>query len=207
MDENFDPVELDGSIVGAESVPAKLSGQEIYRRRIERALAKGLSKNAARGHAKIGEPTASGAAIKPDSRLGEGFARVASGESLTATAKALRISRERLRRSIAERGDYVRQGNRYTFKPSVENDFPLYSAGQSIRVRVDDNNAVRLGAFMSAVGKFLGSGSADLLEPYIGQSVIDVRGKTHPFETDPDALYELRAKGRPEFHQIYRNPN
>ncbi len=185
----------------------RLSGPEIYRRRIERLIAEGFSKNAARGHAKIGEPTKSGLAVKPDARLDEGFARVASGESLTSTAKALRISPERLRRSIAARGDYVRQGNRYTFKPSVENDFPLYSAGKSIRVRVDDENAMRLGAFMSAVGKFLGSGNIVLLAPYVGESVIDVRGKIHPFETDPDALYELRAKGRPEFHQIYRNPN
>src|ERR1700712_1899921 len=101
-------------------MPVRLSGQEIYRRRIERALAKGLSKSAARGHAKIGESTASGSAVKPDSRLAEGFVRVAGGESLTATARTLRISRERLRRSIAERGEYVRQGKRYAFKPNVE---------------------------------------------------------------------------------------
>ncbi|RYG87539.1 MAG: hypothetical protein EON59_07105 [Alphaproteobacteria bacterium] len=188
-------------------MPVRLSGQEIYRRRIERALAKGLSKSAARGHAKIGEATASGLAVKPDSRLAEGFARVAGGESLATTARTLRISRERLRRSIAERGEYVRQGKRYTFKPSVENDFPLYSNRQSIRVRVDDENATRLGAYMAAVGKFLGSGHVHILEPHIGQGVTDVRGKYHPFETDPEALYELRAKGRPQFHQIYRNPN
>lgn len=188
-------------------MPVRLSGQEIYRRRIERALAKGLSKSAARGHAKIGESTASGSAVKSDSRLAEGFARVAGGESLTATARILRISRERLRRSIAERGDYVRQGKRYTFRPSVENDFPLYSNRQSIRVRVDDENATRLGTYMAAVGKFLGSGHLHVLEPHISQGVTDVRGKYHPFETDPEALYELRAKGRPQFHQIYRNPN
>lgn len=80
-------------------------GPEVYRQRIEQALAKGLSKSAARGHAKIGEPTASGLAVKTDARLFEGFARVAGGESLAATARSLRISRERLRRSLAERGD------------------------------------------------------------------------------------------------------
>ncbi len=185
----------------------RLSGQEIYRRRIERALAKGLSKSAARGHAKIGEPTASGLSVKPDDRLAEGFARVAGGDSLIATAKALRISRERLRRSIAARGEYVRQGSRYAFRPHIENDLPLYSNGQSIRVLVDDENAARLGAYMAAVRKFLATGQVHILEPYSGEAVSDVRGKRHPFETDPEALYEIRAKGRPEFHQIYRNPN
>lgn len=179
-------------------------GSEVYRERIERALAKGLSKSAARGHAKIGEPTASGLAVKPDARLAEGFARVASGESLTATARALRVSRERLRRSVAERGEYVREGRRYAFKPSVENDFPLYSAGQSVRVRVDDKNATRVGAFMAAVGKFLATGDDALIAPFVGEGATDVRGKFHPFETDPEELYALRGKGRPEFHQVYR---
>ncbi|QBM74549.1 hypothetical protein E2E30_01405 [Sphingomonas sp. AAP5] len=170
-------------------------GPEVYRKRIERALAKGLSKSAARGHAKIGEPTVSGLAVKPDTRLGEGFARVANGESLTATARALRISRERLRRSIAEHGDYVREGRRYAFKPSIENSLPLYSGGRLIDVKVDDEGAKRLGAYMAAVGKYLPTGRFSLLEPYVGQGVTDVRGIYHPFETDPDTLYELRAKG------------
>ncbi|WP_156404899.1 hypothetical protein [Sphingomonas sp. Root241] len=186
---------------------ARLSGQERYRQRIERALAKGLSKSAARGHAKVGEKTASGAALKSDNRLAEGFARVASGESLSTVARELGVARERLRRSIGERGDYVRHGKRYTFRPRVQNDFPLYSNGQSIRVFVDDENAARLGAYMAAVGKFLGSGRLEILEPHINHGVTDVRGKFYPFETDPDTLYELRAKGRPQFHQLYRNTN
>ena len=188
-------------------MPIKLSGQEIYRRRIERALARGLSRSSARGHAKVGEPTASGAALKSDRRLAEGFARVASGESLTATASALRISRERLRRTVGARGEYVRAGKRYAFRPSVENDFPLYSDGRSMRVRVDDENATRLGAFMAAVGKFLASGEPSLLAPHIGEGITNVRGRYYPFETDENVLYELRAQGRPEFHQIYRTTN
>lgn len=182
-------------------------GPEVYRQRIERALARGLSRSAARGHAKIGEPSASGRLAKSDSRLTEAFARVASGQSVMAAARELRISRERLRRSVAERGKYLRQGKRYVFQPSVENDFPLYSGGQLIRVRVDDENAARVGAYMAAVGKFLASGHVQSLTPHVGQGVTDVRGKFHIFETDPEALYELRAKGRPEFHQIYRHPN
>ena len=185
----------------------RLSGQEIYRRRIERGLAKGQSKSVARGHGKAGEPTASGNPVKRDDRLKAGFARVANGESVTATARSLGISRERLRREIAERGAYVRQGNRFAFLPSVENDFPLYSDGRSIRVFVDDENASRLGAFMATVRKSLATGNAGLLLPYVGEGITDVRGRAHPFETDLETLYELRAKRRPQFHEIYRNVN
>lgn len=182
-------------------------GPEAYRRRIERSLAKGLSRSAARGHAKLGEPTASGQLAKPDTRLAEGFALIASGQSVSATAKELGVSRERLRRSVAERGEYVRQGRRHVFVPREWNDLPLYSRGNSVRVFIDDNEAARLGKFMSAVGKFWRTNQAIHLAPFVGEGVTDVRGKLHPFETDPEALYELRAKGRPEFHQIYRNPN
>lgn len=182
-------------------------GSEAYRRRIDRLLAKGLSRSAARGHGKGGEPTAAGKPAKPDERLAEGFALVASGESVAGTAKQLRISTERLRRSIAERGDYVRQGRRHVFVPRVTNDFPMYSKGESIRVLVDDENAVRLGAYMAAVGKFWSTNQARHLAPFVGDGLTDVRGKAHPFETDPEELYALRAQGRPVFHQIYRNPN
>ena len=204
----LDIVNFPPPVIWRRQVPIKLSGQEVYRRRIQRALARGLSRSAARGHAKVGEPTASGAALKSDDRLAEGFARVASGESLTATASALRISRERLRRTVGARGEYVRAGKRYAFRPSVENDFPLYSDGRSMRVRVDDDNATRLGAFMAAVGNFLANGKdLSLLAPFVGEGITNVRGRHHPFETDPEVLYELRAQGRPEFHQIYRTTN
>lgn len=186
---------------------ANRRGPEVYRQRIERALARGLSRSAARGHAKLGEATASGRLAKADPRLTEGFAMIADGRSLSAAAKQLRISRERLRRSLSERGDYVRQGRRHVFVPRVSNDLPLYSDGNSIRVLVDDEEAARLGAFMSAVGKFWRSNITDHLAPFVSHGVTDLRGKFHPFETDPEALYVLRAKGRPEFHQIYRQSN
>lgn len=185
----------------------RLSGQEIYQRRIRRGLAKGHSRSVARGHGKAGEPMASGLPVKRDDRLKTGFARVASGESLTGVARSVGVSRERLRRDIAERGAYVRHGKRYAFVPTVVNNFPLYSDGRLIRVFVDDENASRLGEFMAAVRQALATGQPNRLDPYVSEGVTDVRGKFHPFETDLETLYELRAKGRPQFHELYRNVN
>jgi hypothetical protein len=178
-----------------------------YDRRIARAMAKGLSRSQARGHPKIGEAYASGRANASDARLKDAVARIRSGDTLTGTAKAFHLSRERLRQAISAQGDYVRRGGRYRFIPRRRNELPLYSEGQSIRVVVDDGNASKLGAYMAAVRMFLRSQKLDLLTPFAGVGVTDIKGDFHPFETDPEELYRLDTKGRAVFHQIYQLSN
>lgn len=179
-------------------------GADVYRRRIERALAKGMSLSAARGHAKHGETAAAPPRWHDDERLAQGLARIVSGETMTAVAKSLRISRERLRRAIETRGSYVREGRRYVFVPDRGNDLPLYSAGRSIRVVVDRANAARLGSYMAAAGRYLRTNRADVLKPFVGHGITDMDGKFHPFETDPEELYILNARGRPDFRILYQ---
>lgn len=181
-------------------------GSEVYRRRIERALARGLSRSAARGHAKFGEDPASKAPRKPDLRIKDGVALIAAGQTLSGVARELGISRERLRTAVAEQGSYKRRGRRHVFVPHRPNDLPLYSQGASIRVRVDEENAARLGSYMAAVRRFLRTNQADHLRLFVGQGVTDLKGKVHVFETDPEALYQLAARGRPEFLKNYQQP-
>ena len=70
---------------------------------------------------------------------------------------------------------------------------------------LDDDTASHLGAYMSAVGKFLASQRLPLLDAFMGDGVTDVKGRFHPFETDPEELYRLDTKGRAVFHQIYQS--
>ena len=133
--------------------------------------------------------------------------RVISGGALTSVSKEQRVSPERLRRAIAEKGEYVRQGRRYRFIPRVRNDLPLYSEGESIRVLVDDDHARLLGEFMAGVRKFLRTNKIEHLAPFVVGGVTDINGQFHPFETDPEELYRLDAKGRAVFHQIYQLSN
>ena len=170
-------------------------------------MAKGYSLSQARGHPKAGETYASGGVVQPDKRLTDAIARIKSGESLTATSKSFHISRERLRQAVSEKGEYVRQGRRYQFIPRVRNDLPLYSEGESIRVLVDDDNASSLGEFMAGVRKFLRTNKIEHLAPFVGGGVTVINGRFHPFETDPETLYRLDAKGRAVFHQIYQLSN
>jgi len=60
------------------------------------------------------------------------------------------------------------------------------------------------GRHLAAVRLFLAVPQIELLTPFHGLSVIDAKGKSHPLETDPNALYRLAAAGSEVFHDVYR---
>lgn len=60
------------------------------------------------------------------------------------------------------------------------------------------------GEHLSAVGRFLETNDIEFLRPFEGLAVRDAKGKAHPLETDPNALYRLAASGSELFHEIYR---
>ena len=178
-----------------------------YRRRIARSLAKGLSRSAARGHPKAGETAAlkGHSAISPDDPLHKGFERVKAGEGLAYTAKALRISRERLRQYVGDVGEFRRHEGRWRIVADHRRfQLPMYSAGRTRTVTVDAEGAKELGRFMAAVARFLATNRAGILKPYEGRGLVNIFGQFIPFETDANALYALDAKGELTFHQIYQ---
>jgi hypothetical protein len=82
---------------------------------------------------------------------------------------------------------------------------PLYSSGREIAIVVGDfDTASLIGRYMSAVGQFLTTNNRALLMPFDGQSATDVKGKAHPFETNPNSIYRLAAAGGDPFEQVYR---
>jgi hypothetical protein len=124
---------------------------------------------------------------------------------LARTAKALRISRERLRRYIGDYGDFRRQHGRWRIVVDHRRfQLPMYTAGRVRRVTVDAEGASELGRYMAAVGRFLITNKRAVLRPFEGRGVVNAFGQFLPFETDPDALYALDAKGEVTFHQIYQ---
>lgn len=188
-------------------MPKPKDGKAVYQRRIERGLAKGLSRAAARGHAPAGEGPSRNVrwAISPTDALHKGFERVKAGETLTQTAKALGVSRERLRAYIGEYSEFRRvgrQGRIVTDRRLFQ--LPLYTNGQVRKVVVDAEGASNLGRYMAAVGRFLATNDASILAPFEGQGVVNAFGQFLAFETDPNALYALDAKGELAFHQVYQ---
>ena len=66
------------------------------------------------------------------------------------------------------------------------------------------DEAVLVGRFMAAAGHFQVSNDPLVLAPYRDAGVLDVRGRFHRFETDPNTLYRLMAAGPEPFELVYR---
>ena len=180
-----------------------------YARRIARGLARGLSRSQARGHPRSKEkPIRKVAKAKPakvDRRLEDAVAYLRKGRSLTASAKHAHISPERLRRHLSSLRFVSQKRGRWVVGTDTRRRrMLLYSRGRDVEVTVSAAEAAKIGRFMAAVSQFLDTNDASLLAPFAGQSVVDAKGKRHPFETDPNVLYRLADTGGSAFEDVYR---
>jgi hypothetical protein len=169
---------------------------------------RGLSPSQARGHPRAGETFVSlKRPPKPisDEKLQRALRSLRQDKNLAEAAKSIGVSPERLRNIASTKGAITKQGRRWTVRPDLPRRVPLYSRGREIRIVVGDRDAASsVGSYMSAVGQFLETNNRALLMPFAGQSVTDISGKAHTFETNPNALYRLATAGGDSFEQIYR---
>lgn len=143
--------------------------------------------------------------IPYDRQLESGLQELRAGKSLSASARAVHVAPERLRRyasnssAIKWRGDHwiVRADHR-------RRQILTYSRGEAIVVTVRLPTARAIGEYMSAVGQFLETNDPAPLAAFRGQAFTDTAGKRHPFETDPNTLYELADTGSATFEDVYR---
>ncbi len=178
-----------------------------YRRRIARGLAKGLTRGQSRGHAKSKSKKRATKQRTPkfDPRLELGFKSLREGESLTASARTVGVSPAKLQRYVVGTGLGRKRRGRWVFhKDRRRREMPLYSAGAAIVVNVSPAIASEIGAYMSAVRRFLETNDTDHLAPFAGKSIRDAAGRKHPFETRPNVLYRLSASEAESFEDIYR---
>lgn len=178
-----------------------------YAKRIARGLNQGLSRSQARGHPKPTESLIHNRkAVQPFTRqLEEGLRDIKRGKTLTGAARAAHVSPERLRRYLATSGIAEKKGQRWVVGDDKRSRVMLlYSDGETISVTVRPDEAERIGRYTSSVGHFLASNDPAFLKPFEGQSVTDTTGRSHPIETDPNALYRLAETGGGSFEEIYR---
>jgi len=187
--------------------PRKRDHKREYQRRIERGLKRGLSRSQARGHAKAGErpvrpkPTPK----EPDAGLEEALKLLRRTNNQSQAAREAGVSVERFRRFVKSHGLANYGGRSWSFSDNRPRDVPIYSDGRALTVTVPGFDAASMaGAYQNAVGEFLDTNNTDHLAPFEGESLTDVRGKTHPFETDPNTLYQLALSGQDGFEQVYR---
>jgi hypothetical protein len=176
-----------------------------YVRRIARGLAQGLTRSQARGHSTPKEVPVRGSRPISDERLQLALRVLREEGSLAAAARAGKISPERFRTYATEKKIIEKDGRRWRTRSDLPRRVLLFTKGKSLAITVGNfETASMVGRFMSAVGRFLGEPKIALLAPFVGQSVRDITGKEHLFETRPNVLYRLVAAGEHTFEQIYR---
>lgn len=178
-----------------------------YERRLANAKKRGLSRAQARGHARPGEASLRPKKTKDTARLEAALRDMRRSGALTIAAKSHRIAPERLRRYIRELGLAKRDGRAWSFADNRLREMTTISGGDVYKIKIIgwDQSSLN-GDYLAAVRAFLRLNDFDLLAPFVGRSVIDAKGRAHPFETRPNTLHRLAAaqSGNELFHQVYR---
>lgn len=178
-----------------------------YKRRIANAAKRGLTRSQARGHARPGEASLRPKQNKDAARLEAALRDMRQSGALTAAAKSHRIAPERLRRYIRDLDLAKRDGRAWTFTDKRLREMTILSGGKIYKIRISGfEQASFNGDYLNAVRAFLRLHDIDLLAPFVGRSVIDAKGKAHPFEAAPNTLLRLAAMHSESelFHQVYR---
>lgn len=176
-----------------------------YKRRLERAFARGLSRSQARGHAKPGEPLISPKRAKANAApLEAGLKALNTTGSLQRAARLNHVSPDRLKRYLTERSLAKRIGRKRVITDARPREMTVISDGKIRQTILPDfANASLNGRHLAAVREFLSDPDEHHLEPFRGKSVVDAHGKTHVFETDPNILYMINRPGD-LYEQVYR---
>ena len=177
-----------------------------YQRRLARAAARGLSRSQARGHARAGEASIRAKAIRADAKLEAAFRSLRNSKNLSAAAKTEKVSPERLRRYLRDKGLIERKGRTWIFPPDMRpRRTVVYTEGEARELTLANFEQASLNArHQEAVGQSLRSNEGGFLMPFQGQSVLDTKGKAHPLETALNALHQIASAGNEPFHEIYR---
>ena len=179
-----------------------------YRRRIARALARGLSKSQARGHRRAAEASVARSRAQralEDAKLQMGLRYLRKEKSFTKAAKEAHISPERLRTEAIEKGIVEKRGRRWTIKRDLPRRVLVFTGGRERTLTVPNFKAASdVGKYMSAVGSFIRTNDIAFLRPFVGKTVTDIHGKSYVLETRPRILYRLSHAGGSSFEQIYR---
>jgi hypothetical protein len=177
-----------------------------YQRRIALAKSRNQSRSVGRGHARAGEkPRPPGLKlVNPTLPEERAIKLISKGSSLRSAAKATGLTEERVRRYLKENTNVTRQGRVWVIRDDRPRQFPFYSQGRLVSPWLTPKEASKAGKYDGAVDVFLQTGEAALIEPFLGESVIDIYGHRHPFETDLNLLYELDAAGELNFTENYK---
>lgn len=139
-----------------------------------------------------------------DARLERGLRVLSETKDIGTAARSIRVSVERFKRAAKSRNAIRKQQHNWTVVRRLRRKMPIFSGGRQIAITVRSKSASLIGKYLSAVGQFLKTNDPKYLAEFRGHSVADIRGKSYPFETDPNTVYRLSSAGAEPFEEMYR---
>ncbi|MDR5726521.1 MAG: hypothetical protein RB191_03530 [Terriglobia bacterium] len=179
-----------------------------YKRRLQRAAKRGLSKSQARGHPRTGERSLSAKAMAAleDARLQQGLRALRKGDSVAGAARSAGLSPERLRKYITDHKIGRKRGRKWELvEKRLRWAWEIFSEGRMVSIVVaDPETNSRIGTYLNAVRRLLETNDPSALKRFRNLSVKDVHGQKYRLETSPNTLYRLAHTERETPEDFYR---
>lgn len=181
-----------------------------YRRRVERAFARGLSRSQARGHAKAGEaPLRKTRGVEQArARLEEALRILRTNGNAQQAAAEAKVSAERFRRFLRDEAIANRDRRAWVITDNRRRTIKAITTHGDIVFEVLGFDGASLAyRHRLAVKQYLVTNNKAFLSPFAGAFVRDVTGKAHFLETRRNTLYRLFLHGGDGFEDVYRIAN
>ena len=176
-----------------------------YARPIANATRRGLSRAQARGHARPGEAPIRQPTARDRDRFEAALKLYRQSGNRAAAAKAFKLAPERFGRFLSESVQIEGRGRTLKITDDRTYEMAVISRGEVLSLPISGFDQKSLnGQHLNAVKAFLSTNDIDVLGPFVGRSVIDARGVSHPLETRPNTLRRLAHAGDEQFPEIYR---
>jgi hypothetical protein len=141
----------------------------------------------------------------PNNPLEKALTLIKQGVSQAGAAKNQGVTEQRLARYRKATTTSKRKNRKWVIIDRRPSKMYFAEDGKVSTIAIPYRNKGLIGRYWNAVNEFLAENDVGPLKPYAGQSIRDVNGKKHFFETGPNNLRTLDAIGELNFVSVYAN--
>lgn len=140
-----------------------------------------------------------------DARLEHALTVLSDTSDIAAAARSIRVSQTKFKQVAARQRLIRKHGKNWVVVGGLQRRMLVYTDGRQLILTLPGIKTARLvGKYMATVGRFLRTNQVKHIKQFSGLMFRDASGKSRPFETDPNILYQLTSTNDASFESIYR---